>query len=179
MVRFDDLKVSSNGNSSMILYCTFWKRVMFTQRTYFNQILKAGFATSTGVSVQKKNSSWWTDFRAITVSSGSWRTDKGMLCANNIERAKFLSQHFLHLYVYQHCWAAGLGNKNLACCKQRSTVRAGRVGMWTITGAWLYKLMGSESIHPGVLRELADVIVKLLSLIFEKLWRLRDIPEEG
>lgn len=38
--------------------------------------------------------------------------------------------------------------------------------------------MGSESIHPGVLRELADVIVKLLSLIFEKMIKKKKKSED-
>ncbi|KAK4831724.1 hypothetical protein QYF61_018776 [Mycteria americana] len=41
-----------------------------------------------------------------------------------------------------------------------------------------YKSMGPGKIQPRVLRELADVIARPLSMIFEKLWRLRDIPED-
>ncbi|GAB0188526.1 mitochondrial enolase superfamily member 1 [Grus japonensis] len=41
-----------------------------------------------------------------------------------------------------------------------------------------YKLIGPDHIHPRVLRELADIIVRLLSIIFEKLWRSGDIPED-
>ncbi|KAK4816990.1 hypothetical protein QYF61_025910 [Mycteria americana] len=41
-----------------------------------------------------------------------------------------------------------------------------------------YKSMGSDIIHLRVLRELADVIVRPFSIIFEKLWRLGDIPED-
>ena len=52
------------------------------------------------------------------------------------------SWHFLHLCLYQHCWAPDLGNKNPDWCKHRPTVSEGRVGMWTITGAWPLKIDG-------------------------------------
>ncbi|PKU49450.1 rna-directed dna polymerase from mobile element hypothetical protein [Limosa lapponica baueri] len=41
-----------------------------------------------------------------------------------------------------------------------------------------YKLMGPENIHPKALKELVDVISRPLSVIFEKSWRLGDIPED-
>ncbi|KAK4821781.1 hypothetical protein QYF61_002197 [Mycteria americana] len=41
-----------------------------------------------------------------------------------------------------------------------------------------YKWMGPDNIHPRVLRELADVIVRLLSIIFDKSWTSGDIPED-
>jgi len=40
------------------------------------------------------------------------------------------------------------------------------------------KSMGPDNIHRGVLRELADVDARPLSVVFEKLWRLGDIPED-
>ncbi|KAK4815592.1 hypothetical protein QYF61_004807 [Mycteria americana] len=41
-----------------------------------------------------------------------------------------------------------------------------------------YKLMGPDNIHLRLLRELSDIIARLVSIIFEELWRSGDVPED-
>ncbi|KAJ7417424.1 RNA-directed DNA polymerase from mobile element jockey [Willisornis vidua] len=38
--------------------------------------------------------------------------------------------------------------------------------------------MGPKTAYPGVLGELADILVRLLSIIFETLWGPEDVPED-
>ena len=40
------------------------------------------------------------------------------------------------------------------------------------------KSMGLDNIHLRVLRELVDIVARPLSIIFKKLWRLKDVPED-
>ncbi len=41
-----------------------------------------------------------------------------------------------------------------------------------------YKSLGLDGVHPSVLKELAEVVAELLSIIFEKSWLSGEVPDD-
>ena len=42
----------------------------------------------------------------------------------------------------------------------------------------MHKSMGSDESHPWVLREVADEVARLLSIIFERSWQSGEVPTD-
>ncbi|KAK4806811.1 hypothetical protein QYF61_005607 [Mycteria americana] len=101
----------------------------------------------------------------------------GKLVTNNADKAEILSTFFASVFT-------GIAGPQItgsssydSTCVDPPVAEEGLV-CGLLQGLDPHKSTGLDGIHPGVLREVADIVARPLSIISEKLWRSGDIPDD-
>ncbi|GAB0181915.1 mitochondrial enolase superfamily member 1 [Grus japonensis] len=101
---------------------------------------------------------------------------RGELVTNNTEKAELLNIFFTSIFT-STVGPQALGTKLQVDANTEQPSVKEELVCELLQELDPYKSMGPDSIHPRVLKELVDV-VRPFSIIFEKMWRSGDIPED-
>ena len=100
---------------------------------------------------------------------------KGELASSDMEKAEVLNRFFAFVFMFSQAFQAsrvpellseGWGNKIPPSVRAKSET----------TRLNVRRFMGPYDTHPRILKELAVVVAKLLSITSEKLWLLGEVP---